>query len=123
MFIIFMFTVLSLVLSQRLNPDSAGDLFGTVGFFVGMNVAYILMLRRRVPEDTGSTKQRATRAFIALLLFELSKITLETCFCKSLQKGLYETAGITNYLHFACQQFALIEFLKPLFLYLQSGFP
>ena len=70
----------------------------TAGSFFGMNVAYLLIIRKGIPSDTGSTGQRATRAFIALLLFAVSKIILECWF---------GTAGTTN-----CHQFILIDFLK-----------
>ena len=70
----------------------------TAGSFFGMNVAYLLIIRKGIPSDVGSTEQRATRAFIALLLFAVSKIILECWF---------GTAGTTN-----CRQFILIDFLK-----------
>jgi len=64
----------------------------TAGYLLGMNVAYLLIIRKGIPDDTGTAGQRATRVFIALLLFEVSKMILDCGFC-------------TNYL------FA-IEFLK-----------
>lgn len=74
----------SLICSHPLNTD--------MGYLLGMNVAYLLIMRKGIPDDTGTAGQRATRVFIALLLFEVAKIILNCEFC-------------TNYL------FA-IEFLK-----------
>ena len=88
-FYCFMFVIpiilvaLSLVLSNPLDPD-------TVGYFFGMNVAYILIMRKGIPNDIGSVEQRVTRAFIAFLLFEVSKLILDCWFC---------TEGMSNYLH------------------------
>jgi membrane-associated phospholipid phosphatase len=89
-FYCFMFVIpailvaFSLIGSHPLNTDT--------GYLLGMNVAYLLIIRKGIPDDTGTVEQRATRVFIALLLFEVSKIILDCGFC-------------TNYL------FA-IEFLK-----------
>jgi hypothetical protein len=63
-----------------------------------MNFAYILILRKGIPYDTGSAVQRAKRVFIALLLLVVSSLILDI---------LFKTAGTTNYLH--C---TLIGFLK-----------
>ena len=68
------------------------------GVFLGTNVAYVLIIRKGIPEDTGSVAQRATRVFIALLLLGVSALILDFWF---------KTAGETNYL-----QFTLIGFLK-----------
>ncbi len=95
MFVIPMFIVLSLVLLQRSN---IGDLFGMIGYVFGMNVAYLLIIRKGIPNDIGSAAQRATRAFIALLLFEVSPKIMEYLFC---------IAGKTN-----CHGFILTDFLK-----------
>ena len=119
-FYCFMFVIpiilitLSLVRLQPLNPCTVADLFGMVGPIFGMNIAYLLIIRKGIPSDTGSTEQRATRAFIAFLLFEVSKIILETCFCTG-QMGdhyLCTMAETINYQPFAFLQYALIGFLK-----------
>ena len=68
------------------------------GVFLGTNVAYVLIIRKGIPNDTGSVAQRATRVFIALLLLGVSSLILDFGF---------KTAGATNYL-----QFTLIGFLK-----------
>lgn len=68
------------------------------GFFFGTNLAYVLIIRKGIPDDTGTAAQRATRVFIAFLLFGASTLLL---------KAGFETAGAINYLHFA-----LVEFLK-----------
>ena len=68
------------------------------GVFLGTNVAYVLIIRKGIPDDTGSVAQRATRVFIALLLLVASSLILDLWF---------KTAGPTNYL-----QFTLIGFLK-----------
>jgi hypothetical protein len=89
-FYCFMFVIpiilvaFSLIGSHPLSTDT--------GYLLGMNVAYLLIIRKGIPDDTGTAGQRATRVFIALLLFEVSKMILDCGFC-------------TNYL------FA-IEFLK-----------
>jgi len=95
-FYCFMFVIpiilvaFSLIGSHPLNTDT--------GYLLGMNVAYLLIIRKGIPDDTGTAGQRATRAFIALLLFAVSKIILECWF---------GTAGTIN-----CHQFILIDFLK-----------
>jgi membrane-associated phospholipid phosphatase len=68
------------------------------GVFLGTNAAYLLIIRKGIPDDTGSIAQRATRVFIALLLLGVSSLILDFWF---------KTAGTTNYL-----QFTLIGFLK-----------
>jgi membrane-associated phospholipid phosphatase len=68
------------------------------GVFLGTNVAYVLIMRKGIPDDTGSVAQRITRVFIALLLLGVSSLILDFWF---------KTAGTTNYL-----QFTLIGFLK-----------
>jgi len=95
MFVIPMFIVLSLVLLQRSNIR---DLFGIIGYVFGMNVAYLLIIRNGIPNDIGNAAQRATRAFIALLLFEVSPKIMEYLFC---------IAGKTN-----CRGFILTDFVK-----------
>lgn len=66
------------------------------GFFLGTNAAYILIIRKGIPEDSGSTEQRALRVFLTLMIFGLSSLVLDTGF-----DFLGTAPGIT-----------LIEFLK-----------
>ena len=87
MFVIpILFTALSLVSSD------------IAGLFLGTNIAYFLIIREETPNDAGSTAQRASRVFIALLLFGASSLILD---------AMFKTSGTINYLHFT-----LIEFLK-----------
>jgi len=69
------------------------------GFFLGTNLACVLIIRKGIPDDTGNAAQRAARVFIAFLLFGVSSFIL-------LDIG-FETVGTINYLHFT-----LSEFLK-----------
>ncbi len=46
------------------------------GFFLGTNVAYVLILRKGLPDDSGSIEQRVLRVFIALFLFGFSSLIL-----------------------------------------------
>jgi membrane-associated phospholipid phosphatase len=50
------------------------------GFFLGTNTAYLLIIRKGLPEDTGDAGQRATRVFIALMLFGVSTLVLDAGF-------------------------------------------
>jgi hypothetical protein len=68
------------------------------GVYFGTNVAYLLIVRKEIPDDAGSTAQRAARVFIALLLLGISSLILDFWF---------KTAGTINYL-----QYTLIGFLK-----------
>lgn len=68
------------------------------GFVLGTNVAYLLIIRKGIPDNTGNTKQRAIRASIALLLLGFSSLVLDLW---------YKTAVTTNYL-----QFTLMGLLK-----------
>lgn len=68
------------------------------GFFLGTNAAYILIIRKGLPDDTGSAEQRVMRVFIALLLFGVSSSVLAVGF---------DTIEATGYL-----SFKLIEFLE-----------
>jgi hypothetical protein len=79
-------TTLSLI-----SPDVAG-------FFLGTNVAYVLIVRKGLPDDYGGIEQRILRVFIALLLFGLSSLILAV--------GL-DTIETTAYF-----SFKFIEFLK-----------
>jgi membrane-associated phospholipid phosphatase len=86
MFLIpFIFTALSIVDAN------------VSGLFLGTNVAYLLIISKGIPEDTGNVAQRATRVFIAFLLFGITFIILYIWF---------KTAGTPNYLHFT------IEFMQ-----------
>jgi hypothetical protein len=103
MFVIPIFLVaLSLAHYNPLN-------FESVGYFFGMNVAYIFTIRTGIPVDTRTAEQRITRAFIALLLFMVSKNILEFLFCAT---------GKINCPEINCHGFILMDFLKtfiPLF--------
>ncbi|WP_440948043.1 phosphatase PAP2 family protein [Methanosarcina sp. T3] len=68
------------------------------GFFLGANTAYLLIIRKGLPEDTGDAGQRATRVFIALMLFGVSTFVLDLGFTTV---GTASSLGAT-----------LIEFLK-----------
>lgn len=68
------------------------------GFFLGTNAAYLLIIRKGLPEDAGSKEQRALRVFITLILFGLSTLVLDIGF------GTIGIAGYTGA--------ASIEFLK-----------
>ena len=76
----------------------------TLGYFFGVNVADLLIIRKGIPDDIGNIEQRATRAFIALLLFEVSQIILGCWF---------GTAGMTNYLQFTNQEIGFIKTFIP----------
>lgn len=82
------------IIFMALSPVSSD----VAGLFLGANVAYLLITRKRIPDNTGSPTQRATRVFIALLLLGVSSLILDFWF---------KTAGTTNYF-----QFMLIGFLK-----------
>jgi membrane-associated phospholipid phosphatase len=68
------------------------------GFFLGTNVAYVLILRKGLPDDMGSAKQKVLRVLIALLLFGISSLILAVGF---------DTIETTAYF-----SFKFIEFLK-----------
>ena len=68
------------------------------GFFLGTNAAYILIIRKGLPDDTGTVEQRVLRIFIAFLLFGVTSLVLAAGFDN------IETAGYFS--------FKLIEFLK-----------
>jgi membrane-associated phospholipid phosphatase len=59
------------------------------GFFLGTNTAYLLIIQKGLPEDAGDAGQRATRVFIALMLFGVSSLVLDAGF---------DTAGTASYL-------------------------
>lgn len=50
------------------------------GFFLGTNAAYVLIIRKGLPDDVGSAEQRVLRIFIALLLFGVSSFILDVGF-------------------------------------------
>ncbi|WP_292389317.1 phosphatase PAP2 family protein [Methanosarcina sp. UBA5] len=68
------------------------------GFFLGTNIAYVLIIRKGLPDDAGSVEQRVLRVFTALLLFGVSSFILGVGF---------EDIETTSYL-----SFKLIEFLE-----------
>lgn len=68
------------------------------GFLLGTNTAYLLIIRKGLPKDTGDAGQRATRVFIALMLFGVSTLVLDVGF---VTVGTASYPGVT-----------LIEFLK-----------
>jgi hypothetical protein len=81
-----LFSALSLV-----SADAAG-------LYLGTNVAYLMIIRTGIPDDTGSIAQKTSRVFIALLLFGVSGLLLYFGF---------KTPETINHL-----QFTLIEFLR-----------
>ena len=68
------------------------------GFFLGTNAAYILIIRKGLPDDMGTVEQRVLRIIIAFLLFGVTSLVLAAGFDN------IETAGYFS--------FKLIEFLK-----------
>ncbi|WP_292381352.1 phosphatase PAP2 family protein [Methanosarcina sp. UBA289] len=68
------------------------------GFFLGTNAAYVLIIRKGLPNDEGSVEQRVLRIATALLLFGVSSFILGVGF---------ETLETTAYF-----SFKLIEFLE-----------
>lgn len=80
----------------------------TAGFLLGTNIAYLLIVRKGIPAETGNLNHNLTRVFIALGLFGISTLVL---------KDIFEPTGIVNYL-----QLNLHEFLKHLSLHSQSGY-
>ena len=68
------------------------------GFFLGTNTAYLLIIRKGLPEDTGDAGTRAARVFIALMFFGVSALVLDAGFA---------TVGTAIY-----SGFNLLEFLK-----------
>ena len=68
------------------------------GFFLGTNAAYVMVIRKGLPDDTGSVKQRALRILVALLLFAISSLILAVGF------DAIETTAYFS--------FKFIEFLK-----------
>lgn len=63
LFYTFMFIVpLLLTAASLIGPDVAGYLTGT-------NVAYLLIIRKGLPDDTGSSGKRVSRILVALMNF------------------------------------------------------
>ncbi len=63
LFYTFMFIVpLLLTAASLIGPDVAG-------FLTGTNAAYLLVIRKRLPDDTGSRRTRVLRVLVALLNF------------------------------------------------------
>ncbi|MPN55975.1 hypothetical protein SDC9_203659 [bioreactor metagenome] len=71
------------------------------GFFLGTNAAYLLIIRKGLPEDTGSKGKRVLRVFITLIIFGLTTLVLDIGF---------DTLGMAGY-----TGIILIEFLKSFF--------
>lgn len=92
LFYSFMFVIpICFMALSLISTDAAG-------FVLGTNVAYLLIIRKGIPDNIGNPKQKATRAFIALLLLGISSLILDLWF---------NTEVTTNYV-----QFSLIGFLK-----------
>ncbi|KKH98204.1 phosphatidic acid phosphatase [Methanosarcina sp. 1.H.T.1A.1] len=92
LFYSFMFVVpLLLTASSLISADVAGFLLGT-------NTAYIMVIRKGLPEDDGDTGQRAARVFIALIMFGVSSLALAVGF---------DVIGVAGYFGFT-----VLEFLK-----------
>ncbi|MDQ1251198.1 MAG: hypothetical protein QG646_267 [Euryarchaeota archaeon] len=89
-FVIFVIPILPIALS--LVSDTVA------GLYFGTNIAYLLIVRNGIPDDTGSTAQKTTRVFIALLLFGISGLILDFWF---------KPVGVIDTL-----QFTLTGFLK-----------
>ncbi|MCQ1537238.1 phosphatase PAP2 family protein [Methanosarcina sp. KYL-1] len=91
LFYLFMFIVpLLLAASSMIGHDVAGFLMGT-------NAAYILVVRKGIPDDSGTAGQRTTRAMMALLTFATAAAMLAA--------GI-NAAGIENSLNPGVIEFA-----------------
>ena len=82
---------LLLTTSSLISADVAGFLLGT-------NTAYLLIIRKGLPEDTGGAGPRATRVLIALMFFGVSALVLDVGFA---------TVGTASY-----PEVTFLEFLK-----------
>lgn len=89
-FILFVIPLI-LIASSMISAEVAG-------FFLGTNAAYVLIIRKGLPDDTGNLEQRTLRIITALLLFGVSSFILGAGF---------DTLETTAYF-----SFRLIEFLK-----------
>lgn len=89
-FVLFIIPLV-LIASSMISAEVAG-------FFLGTNAAYVLIIRKGLPDDAGSTEQRVLRIFIGLLLFGISSFILDM--------GFDNIETVTYF------SFKLIEFLK-----------
>jgi hypothetical protein len=92
LFYFFMFVIPILLTALSLVSATVA------GVYFGANVAYLLIVRKGIPDDAGSTAQRAARVFIALFLLVISSLILDFWF---------KPVGTINYF-----QFTLAGFLK-----------
>lgn len=69
-----MFAVPVILLSLSLISGEAA------GFFLGTNTAYLLIIRKGLPENSGSREQRAFRVLLTLMIFGFSTYVLNTGF-------------------------------------------
>lgn len=67
------------------------------GFFLGTNAAYVLIIRKGLPDDTGSVEQRALRILIALVLFAISSLVLAVGF-DSIETTAYFSFKVMEFL-------------------------
>ncbi len=88
--IMFVFPII-LTTSSLVSGEAAGFLLGT-------NTAYLLIIRKGIPEDIGDVGQRAIRVLIALMMFGASTLVLDVGF---------DAIGMASY-----SGTTLIEFLK-----------
>jgi membrane-associated phospholipid phosphatase len=71
---LFLFVIpLVLIASSMISAEVAG-------FFLGTNAAYVLIIRKGLPDDAGSSGQKILRIFIGLLLFGISSFVLDVGF-------------------------------------------
>jgi membrane-associated phospholipid phosphatase len=84
-FYCFMFVIPIIFISLSLVDANVA------GLFLGLNLAYVLIIRKGIPDDTGNIAQRSARVFISLLLFEIASYLTGFCF---------KAVGMTNNLQF-----------------------
>jgi membrane-associated phospholipid phosphatase len=89
-FVLFVIPLV-LIASSMISAEVAG-------FFLGTNAAYVLIIRKGLPDDAGSVEQRVLRIITAFLLFGVSSFILDV--------------GFDNIETVAYFSFKLIEFLK-----------
>lgn len=82
------------------------------GLLLGVNVAFIFIIRKGIPDDAGTGLQRVIRAFTAIMLFGLTYLILDS---------LFVSAGTGNYLRFTPQGF-LTGFIPALTLWVSAVF-
>lgn len=92
LFYFFMFVIPVLLTALSLVSATVA------GLYFGANFAYLLIVRKGIPDNAGSMAQRAARVFVALLLLGISSLILDFWF---------KPVGTINYL-----QFTLTGFLK-----------